>query len=181
MKRILVLLLCFLAVFAIVSCKEEPEAEPAVEENGGTITIKPVINAPEDWGSQKGKMQFVLSQPIEDDQDIVFLLKVTSEVTSFQVRNGDDYNTWLKVDPISSCEKNADGWYVVEIDGEDIVTESSGLGFTAYVTEQTADIEVQIKNLKIGGTLIDFSTWDEESCVTDMVGVPAALSAEITK
>ena len=191
MKRIIVLLLCLLAVFAMVSCKEEPEeAEtPAIEENGGTIAIKPAVENPDDpestinWGTQDNKIQFVLDQAIEDDQDIAFLLKTTSEVTSFQVRNSDDYATWLKVDPISSCEKDSEGWYIVEIDGEDTVTESSGLGFTAYVSSQTENIEIQIKNLKIGGKLIDFSTWDTDTCVGPMVGaeVPSALSATITK
>ena len=190
MKKFLVILLCLLAVFAVVSCKEEPEeaATPAVEENGGTITIKP---ASEDWGTQTGKMQFILINKDKEadeaevflgQEEISFLLKFTSQVTSFQVRAGDDggWTTWLKVTDFSSLETTDDGWYIVELDGS-TVTESEGLGFTAYVSEQSADIEIQIKNLKIDGALVDLSTWDEATCVKPMLGVPAALSATITK
>ena len=191
MKRLLVILLCLLAAFAMVSCSEEPEATPSgggADENGGTITIKP---ASEDWGTQTGKMQFILinkaadaeeAEPFYGLEEISFLLKLSSDVTSFQVRAGETggYSTWLKVEDFSTLEKDDDGWYIIEIDGTK-VNESEGLGFTAYVTEQTQNIEIQIKNLKIDGAIVDFSEWDEATCVKPMLGVPAALSATITK
>ena len=190
MKKILVILLCLLAVFAVVSCKEEPEATPSggTDENGGTITIKP---ASEDWGTQTGKMQFILinkaadaeeAEVFEGGEEISFLLKCSPEVTKFRVRAGEtgSYGTWLDITDLSTLETTDDGWYIIEVDGTK-VTESEGIGCTAYVTEQTQDIEIQIKNLMIDGALVDFSTWDEASCVKPMVGVPAALSATITK
>ena len=179
MKKFLVILLCLLAVFAIVSCKEEPEEAAAPEENGGTITIKP---ASTDWGTQTGKMQFILNYEFAGQEEISFLLKFTPEVTKFRVRAGEtgSYGTWLDVTDLSALETTDDGWYIVELDGS-TVTESEGLGFTAYVSEQSADIEIQIKNLKIDGALVDLSEWDEATCVKPMVGVPAALSATITK
>lgn len=187
MKKFFVILLCLLAVFAIVSCKEEPEeaATPAAEENGGTITIKPVISelndVVTDWGNQSGKMQFVLNQEIIAEQSISFLAKCSSEVTKITVRAGDGgYTKWLDGASLSSLETTDDGWYIVEVD-ETKVTDSAGLGITLTVSAQSKDIEFQIKNLKIDDELVDFSEWDEASCVKPMVGVPTALSATITK
>lgn len=191
MKRLLIILLCLLAVFAVVSCNQEPEAStPAAkpEQHGGTITITP---ASEDWGTQTGKMQFILINKAAEadeaevflgEEEITFLLKLSSEVTYFQVRAGaeGDYTTWLKVSDLSTLETDDDGWYIVELDGS-TVTASEGFGFTAYVTEQTQDIEVQIKDLMIDGEVVDFTEWDEATCVVPMLGVPAALSATITK
>jgi hypothetical protein len=188
MKRLLVVLLCLLAVFAVVSCNQEPEAstpDAKPEENGGTITIKPVIselNDPEtDWGKQAGKMQFVLDYPIEAESVITFLMKATSEVTKITVRAGDNGNgKWLTDVPLSSLETTDDGWYIVEVD-ETKVIETGGLGITLTVSEQNADIEFQIKNLKIDDELVDFSEWNEATCVKPLYGVPTALSATITK
>ncbi len=182
MKRFLVVLLCLLAVFAIVSCNQEPEAstpDAKPEQHGGTVTITP---ASEDWGTQTGKMQFVLDLELGGQEEISFLLKLSDEVTSFQVRTGvDPYTTWLKVTDFSTLEQDDDGWYIIEIDGSDIINEGDVFAFTAYVTEQTQDIEVQIKDLIIDGDVIDFSEWNEETCVGSFLGVPAALSATITK
>ena len=191
MKRLLVVLLCLLAVFAVVSCNQEPEAstpDAKPEQHGGTITITP---ASEDWGTQTGKMQFILinkaadadeAEPFYGQEEISFLLKLSSDVTSFQVRAGKTggYSTWLKVEDFSTLETDDDGWYIIEIDSTK-VNESEGLGFTAYVTAQTQDIEVHIKDLMIDGEVVDFTEWDEATCVVPMLGVPAALSATITK
>ena len=184
MKRLLVILLCLLAVFAVVSCNQEPEeAAPSggADENGGTITIKP---ASEDWGTQTGKMQFLIDYAIEAESEISFLMKATSEVTKITVRAGQDgsYVKWLTDAELSALETTDDGWLIVEVDGSK-VTDSAGLGITLTVTAQTQDIEFQIKNLKIDGVLVDFSDWDATTCVGPLTGAecPTAVSATITK
>ena len=79
MKKLLVILLCLVAVFAIVSCKQDPKpADEPVVEDGGVLTVKPA-SAEVTWGNTD-RFQFVINQEFADGDDVEFLLKLSDSL-----------------------------------------------------------------------------------------------------
>lgn len=191
MKKVFIIMLCLLAVFAIVSCKHEPEQpnEPVVE-NGGTLTIRPAVADPTDpestidWGTQTSKFQFTMKQAIQVDEDedctIEFLMKVSSDVTKVDVRDGSDnpsYPIWGSA-TISSLSADDDGWYSVKVTA---TSTCDKIGFTVRIPTQNPDIYISIKNLKIDGDLIDFADWTPAVAVEPFLGVPSKIDVTYTE
>ena len=182
MKKIIVLLLCLMAVFAIVSCKQEPEPTPELApaaENGGILTVKPA-SSEVTWGNTD-RFQFVINQEYAEWDTIEFLVKLSDSFASIVPRSGDSSTSWPKFATlaISSLEQDDDGWYIVSTTATDAYTQ---LGFTAYLNSGAAQDEnlfISIKNLKIDGVLIDFSEYDAATCVAPLVDCPDALVATI--
>ena len=87
MKKTIIIMLCLLAAFAIVSCKHEPEKGsepgPAVEEHGGILTVRPAEGAA---FTQDGKFQFKMAIKYYSGDSIEFKAKVSSDVTALEVR-----------------------------------------------------------------------------------------------
>lgn len=187
MKKVFVFLLCLLAIFAMVSCNQEPEQEgggdttPAApeDENGGTLTVRAAEGA--DF-PQADRFQFLIDQPLETDDEIEFLMKCSEVFTSIIPRSGNSESGYAKFGTfdIEDLSVDADGWYKVETD----VTEDTELfGITLYLPEgedQDETLFVSIKNLKINGKIVDFSEYDPENCLATLM-TPDALVAVITE
>ena len=187
MKKLFIIMLCILAVFAVASCNQDPKDGPKVEENGGTLTVRPAVDNPEaenpaiNWGTQEKKFQFRINQAVGVEESVEFLAKVSSDVTEIDVRDGATDATWnsakAKLTDLSTTD---DGWYIIEIDGTK-TSSCEKIGITLRVPAQNEDIFISIKNLKIDGELIDFSEWNEATCVEPYVSVPSKVAATITK
>ena len=184
MKKLLVIMLCLVAVFAIVSCKQDPEPapEPApVVKNGGVLTVKPA-SSEVTWGNTD-RFQFVINEEFKDGDTVEFLLKLSDSFASIVPRSGNESLSWpkfgtLKLDTLT---KDADGWYIVSVTATD---EFEQLGFTAMLASggvQDENLFVSVKNLKIGGKLVDFSTYEAETYVAPLVGSPSEVTATIEK
>ena len=184
MKKILVFLVVLLAVFAFVSCKQEPEPDNTpVVENGGTLTIRPAVANPEDpepaidGGTQPGKFQFKLKQEVSGIQTIAFLAKVSDDVTKVEVRDGSTTTTWGSVTIADSTPE--DGWYSFSVESlED--TECDYIAITVRVV-QNPNVFIQIKNLKIDGKIVDFSEWNPATDVGPWYDVPSNVDATYTE
>ena len=175
MKKLLGIVLCVCVLFSVISCKQTIK-----EENGGILTIRPASGC--EWGTQTDRFQFQISQPVNKSQSIEFLAKFSSEVTAITVRNADTVSEkWLSSAGFDELKAMDDGWYKVEVDENDVLTNSSGLAMTLAVSAQTQDIFISIKNLRIDGKLIDFSSYNEENCVDAFYSTPNLVSAEITR
>ena len=186
MKKALVILLCLLAVFAIVSCKDEPEeagggdsTPPAPEVNGGTLTV----NAAEGAAfPQEDRFQFLIAQPLKEDDEIEFLVKCSESFTSVIPRSGNSSSDFKKFGTFDfdSLSEDEDGWFKVETD---VAEDTEYFGITLYLEEgavQDETLFVSIKNLKINGKTVDFGEYDAETCLATLM-TPDALSAVITK
>lgn len=184
MKKLVVFLLCLMAVFAIVSCKQDPKPadEPApVVEDGGVLTVKPA-SAEVTWGNTD-RFQFLINQEFADGDKVEFLLKLSDSFEKIVPRSGNESLSWPKFATLAlnTLEKDDDGWYIVSVTAND---EYEQLGITAMLTGgavQDENLFVSIKNLKIGGKLIDFATYDEETCVAPLVACPSEVTATIEK
>lgn len=189
MKKTVVIILVFLAVLFAVSCRHEPEnkeGESAVEKNGGTITIRPAeddfLDPPAIKWTQEKKFQFLLNQPITAEQTIKFLLKVPEGVSAITVRDGSnhpDYTKWT-VESISTLPTNSDGWYIVELEEDDVTTSCEYLGITLTTDDQNPDLYCSIKNLTINGVVVEFANWDANTSVLPFLDVPSKVVATIT-
>lgn len=162
MKKVLLFLLVLLAIFAFVSCKQEPEsAEPEPEvpaepeyvdpiEEPGVLFVRPAENA---TYSQTGKFQFKLDVSFKANEQIDLYAKFSSDITSVAVRQGGGDNAKFKVNGneaqnLKDLERDKDGWYIVSIPAASVLpTEGAdkennipgelqtswlGLGITAY-------------------------------------------------
>lgn len=182
MKKLVIFLLCLMAVFAIVSCKQDPEPAPEpVVENGGVLTVKPA-SSEVTWGNTD-RFQFLINQEFADGDTVEFLLKLSDSFEKIVPRSGNEALSWPKFATIAltTLEKDEDGWYIVSVKAND---EFEQLGITAMLAGgavQDENLFVSIKNLKIGGKLIDFSTYEAETCVAPLVGSPSEVTASIEK
>ena len=182
MKKLLVVLLCLMAVFAIVSCKQDPKpADEPVVEDGGVLTVKPA-SAEVTWGNTD-RFQFLINQDFTEGDTVEFLLKLSDSVEKIVPRSGNEALSWPKFATLAlnTLEKDDDGWYIVSVKAND---EFEQLGITAMLTggaTQDENLFVSIKNLKIGGKLIDFASYDAETCVAPLVNCPDGVTATITK
>lgn len=179
MKKLSIILLCALALFTIVSCKEEPEPEPV--QSSPVLTVKVAEGA---TFEQSGKIQFKLEQEFNDGESIEFLAKFSSDISLITVRQGGDPNTKFLTDaPISGLEKTADGWCIVSIDANSVSLDDDSfeyLGITLYVADETrANSFISIKDLKLNGVVVDFSKVDAEEYVQAYYGTPNEFDVEI--
>ena len=188
MKKVLVFMLCFLAVFAIVSCKNEPTPEPtpdppAPEWKAGDLVVSPGEGATYD---QDGKFQFKMAVEYSGGEAIEFRMRCSDAVTKLDVReagNGDLVFGSVIID--GSTEKDSDGWYIISIPADSVTPVADpcyGLGLTARLpNEARANCFVAIRNMKIGDEAIDFSAYigEEDALVGSFYGVPDNLNIEI--
>lgn len=198
MKKFFVLLICLLAVFAIVSCKQEPEkgndpvtpptpAEPEFEEpdwESGVLRVRPADGA---TFSQSGKFQFKMTVNYSAGEPIEFKLKCTDDVTGIEVREGGNGDTFFipKYTALSVWEKDEDGWYIISIPAESVVPVSDpcfSLGITARLPDANRALcYVAIKDMKINNVPVDFTTFigNEASFIVDYVTSPNQLDIYI--
>ena len=188
MKKLFIILVVMMAIFALASCKQDPkeEATPAVE-NGGVITVR--VGEGAEWNSS-GRFQFFLDESITEDDTIEFLIKMSDTFSQVVVRSSDSTALWPKYATITVTPEmlNEDGWYVISTlpdGGDPIVAKDScdALGISAMLKSgeaQTDALFVQIKNLKINGTLIDFSKKDADTYVLPFAGALAPSTMVVT-
>lgn len=195
MKKLLVILMCLMAVFVIASCKQDPKnAEPTpaptpapepepMPSEPGVLRISPAEGA---TFSQDGKFQFTLAIEYNPGEPIEFLLKCSDAITGVEAREGGNGDTFFipKNTPITEWEKNAEGWYIISIPGENVVPIAEpcySLGITTRLpNDSRSDCFVEIKNLKINDVLVDFTDYiDDEDFVGSYVTCPDALDVKI--
>ena len=186
MKKVLVILLCLLAIFAMVSCKQDLEQEnggettpAAPEENGGVLTVRAAEGA---LFPQGDRFQFLIDQPLSLDDEIEFLVKCSDVFTSIIPRSGNSDSGYAKFGTfdLEDLSVDADGWYKVETD---VTEDTEFFGITLYLPEgevQDETLFVSIKNLKINGKIVDFSEYNSENCLATLM-TPDALVAVITE
>ncbi len=207
MRKVLVILFVLLAVFAFASCKQDPqpaaEATPGSDSGSGSGTTEPTtaeiiaaivepewetgvlrVKSGEDATNEKqpNKFQFVLNKSVTDGQAITFLAKFTENASTLTVRKGDgDYARFISDTSVESFEKDANGWYIVEVPAADVVAASS-IGFTLYVDAGTwASSFIAIKNLTIGGENVDITSLDEDADIMPFVSAPDELDVLIVR
>ena len=183
MKKVFVLLLCVLAVFAIVSCKQEPEKEsdptPAPSgDNGAILTVTADTGATYEHAD---RFQFAIVQPIKENDSVVFEVKLPESAKSIVPRNGKgDYDKFETIS-IDSLTPDADGWYKIDTDA---TVDCEAFGITVMLQDEAVQDDglfVSIRNLKIGGVAVDFTKYDSATCVIPVVQSPDAVKATITK
>ena len=193
MKKVFVLFLCLLALFVIVSCKNEPNKEPEptpeptpVEPDweSGVLVVRPADGA---TFSQDGKFQFKMAVTYNAGETIAFKLKCTDDVTGVEAREGGNGDTFFipKYTALSEWEQDDDGWYIILIPAEDVVPVADpcfSLGITARLpNDNRSNCYVAIKEMKINDVLVDFTTYigDETSLISDYVTSPNNLDIYI--
>lgn len=107
MKKFIVLLLCLLAVFAIVSCKQEPEPEPEPAPEPAAKSTVYVLTSPEAGGD---RFQLAFTAAVETGDVLTFKWKSDVTFTAYGVRTkaGDKYAYNAA---FTAGEPDADGWY----------------------------------------------------------------------
>ena len=184
MRKFFIVLLCMLAVIAVVSCKNEPNnnSEATPDENGGTITVRPAEDCV--WGGNTDRFQFFIAQDLYEGDVIEFLLDLSESFSSIVPRRSDSTNSYAKFGTlaINSLSKEGD-WYKVKVTATE---DSDFLAITCMLESggvQDGSLYCSIKNLKINGTLIDFGTFEEQTCAMPFSGAanPDAIVATITK
>ena len=133
MKKVLLILLVLLAIFAFASCKQDPKQEenqtPEEEqipadpvyvdpiEEPGVLFVRPAEGA---TFSQSGKFQFQLDVIFNAEEQIDLYAKFSTDITSVAVRQGGGDNAKFQVNgsddqALSSLERDKDGWYIISI------------------------------------------------------------------
>jgi hypothetical protein len=188
MKKVLVFMLCLLAVFAVVSCKDEPaesgtvpvpapdpdETQPIAQP--GVLDIRPAEdvewNKETNW-TQPKKFQFKLDVEFNSNESIDLFVKCSDAFKSIAVRQAGGDNTKFKVNgsedqDLESLEKDEDGWYIVSIPAESVTPKSStvdqskwtGLGITLYFPEEIEEAWTQPCYVAIKGLKLNDEYFD---------------------
>ena len=202
MKKLFVLLLCLIAVFALASCKNEPEqnatpeqdntpAEPEFEEpdwESGVIRIMPAEGADSSW-EQKVKLQFKMAVSYSAGEPIEFKLKCSDDITGIEIREVGNGDTFFipKETPLSNWEKDSDGWYIITVPGEKVIPVAEPcmvLGVTARVPADSptrAVCYVAFKDMKINNVPVDFTQYvgNELSFISPYSSSPSDLDVYI--
>ena len=194
MKKLLVVLLCMLALFAVASCKNDPTPTPTPEPTPtpdppapswetGTLVVKP---AEECTYSQTGKFQFKLALKFNEDEPIEMLMKVCDDITTITIRDGSANTEFITKVPVDEFEKTDDGWLIIKIPAEKVIPAVSpclSLGITTYLPDDTrANCFVAIKDMKINDEAVDFLEYaDEDSFVSTYYTSPDALDVTIVE
>lgn len=163
-------MLCMLALFAFVACKNDPknsnsdstthdsDAEAAITQPG-VLDVRPAASVTTwtketNW-TQSGKFQFRLDVEFEAGKSIDLYLKCSESFNRVAIRQAGGDNTKFKIDgaeyvPLSSIPKDDDGWYIVSVPAESVTpmdgaiaqTSWIGLGITLYVPDGNTAWEV---------------------------------------
>lgn len=204
MKKLLLILLVFLAVFALASCKQDPKNE---EPTPDPVPVEPVYVDPiEEPGvlfvrpgegatySQDGKFQFKLDVSFNANEQIDLYAKFSSDITSVAVRQGGGDNTKFQVNGkdaqnLKDLERDENGWYIISIPAESVTPKSSGelqtswlgMGITAYTNaKERTNCFIALKGLKLNGEYYDITSWDEETCAQVYYTSPSVLDIYLT-
>lgn len=200
MKKALVVLAVVLAIFAFVSCKNEPEATPEPDSTpatpefvepdweSGVIRIMPAEGADSSW-EQKGKLQFKMSVSYSAGEPIEFKLKCSDDITGIEIREVGNGDTFFipKETPLSNWEKDSDGWYIISVPGSSVVPVAEPclvLGVTARVPSDSptrAFCYVAFKDMKINSVPVDFTLYagSEDSFISSYSSSPSNLDVYI--
>ena len=193
MKKLFVLLLCLLALLAVVSGKSEPAQEPEPEPTpvpsepeweSGTLVVRPAEGA---TFSQSGKFQFKMAINYSAGEPIEFKLKCSDDITGIEAREGGNGDTFFipKYTELSVWEKDEDGWYIIVIPAESVVPVADpcfSMGITARLPDANrANCYVAIKDMKINDVPVDFTVYvgNETSLISDYVTSPNNLDVYI--
>ncbi len=207
MKKTVLFFVVVFMIFALASCKQDPKqaadttpaSDPASDPGSTEPTTAEIIAAivePE-WEEgvlrvksapdatnedQPSKFQFGLNKSVTEGQSIGFLAKFTGNAASLLVRQYESPHTKFGSEiPVDEFETDEDGWYIVSISGEDVVT-SSQIAFTMYVEPNTwASSFVAIKDLKINGEDVDLTLLEEDEDVLSFVNAPDELDVLIVR
>ena len=185
MKKVLLVLLVLIAIFAFASCKQEPEEDLKQNESqtsgGNQASAEDSKLPPTDSGvlivspgegatfEQSGKFQFKMAIDYNAGEPIEFLLKCSGDITGVEVREGGNGDTFFipKNTPISNWEKNSEGWYVISIPADKVTpagAASASLGITTRLPDTNRDkCFVAIKDMKINNELVDFTDYSENT------------------
>ncbi len=196
MKKILVVLLCLMAVFAVVSCKNEPTPEPTPdppapeptpepEWESGTLVVRP---AEECTFSQTGKFQFQMAVEYNANEPIELLMYCSDEITAVTIRQaGGDNTRFISDIPVDDFEKTEDGWLIVKLTEDQVIPNVSpcfALGITLRVPDtERNNCYVAIKDMKINGSDVDFLEYagQEDSFINAYYTSPDALDITIVE
>lgn len=200
MKKALVVLAVVLAIFAFVSCKQEPEATPEPDPTpaepefvepdweSGVIRIMPAEGADSSW-EQKGKLQFKMSVSYNAGEPIEFKLKCSDDITGIEIREVGNGDTFFipKETPLSNWAKDSDGWYIISVPGSSVVPVAEPclvLGVTARVPSDSptrAFCYVAFKDMKINNVPVDFTLYagSEDSFISSYSSSPSNLDVYI--
>lgn len=196
MRKLLVVLLCMMALFAVVSCKNNPEPTPTPtpepptptpepEWESGTLVVRP---AEECSFSQTGKFQFQMALDYNEFEPIELLMYCSDEVTAVTIRQaGDGDQRFIPDTPIDNFETTDDGWLIIKLSAEEVIPTISpchALGVTVRLPDANRmNCYVAIKDMKINDEDVDFLQYEgeEDSFITAYVTSPDALDVTIVE
>ena len=197
MRKLFIVLLCMLALFAVVSCKNEPKNSDNTdsEDEGWESDVLIVSPAEGTTFSQSGKFQFTMSIEIEAGKEVGFLAKFSDDITKITPRQGEGKNyKWMTDVPLSEIEQDDDGWYIIVVPAEKVILQdslgtavekSTKMALSVAVSDDTrANCWVAIKDLYVNDEEeIDFSDWigHETEYVEPWVTSPEALTVTVTE
>ena len=173
MRKLIVVLLCMLALFAVVSCNNEPKT--ATDDTGsdetvwdaGTLLIKPGEGCV--WGGNSDRFQFYINvgQALADGDEISFLVKLSDSFEKIVPRSSNSASSWAKFQTISlsSLDQDDDDWYIVSV----TATEACDyLGITCMLKSDAVpseDLYVGIMDLKINDLFVDFDSIEGDAAM----------------
>ena len=174
MRKLIVVLLCMLALFAVVSCNNEPQTvvddnpgsgEP--EWDTGTLLIKPGEGCV--WGGNQDRFQFYVNvdQPLAANDVVSFLVKLSDSFEKIVPRSSNSTSSYVKFStlPLASLEQDDDGWYIVSV----TATEACDyLGITCMLKSdavQSEDLYVAIIDMEINESPVDFDSIDGDAAI----------------
>ncbi len=193
MKKLFVLFLCLLALFAVVSCENEPSKEPKPtpdptpaepEWESGVLVVSPAEGS---TFSQNGKFQFKMAVNYSVGDTIAFKLKCSDDITGVEAREGGNGDTFFipQYTALNTWEQDDDGWYIISIPAESVVPVADpclSLGITARLpNDNRSECYVAIKDMKISDVLVDFTEYvgEETSLISAYVTSPNNLDVYI--
>jgi len=190
MRKVLVVLICMMALFAVVSCKNEPSgsggsgsddtSEP--DWDAGSLVIKPAEGC--SWSdNNKDRFQFFINHELKADDVVEFLVMLSDSFEKIVPRSSNADSSWRKFDQLSVDELELNGeWYEVSFKATE---DCEYIGITCMLksgAEQSEDLYFGITDLIINEEAIDFDTLGE-GYATPFIGAanPSAITAVITE
>ena len=189
MRKLFIVFLCMLALFAVVSCKNEPKKESsdsdgsgASEWEAGTLLVKPGEGCA--WSTNNtDRFQFFINQSLAVDDEVTFLVKLSDSFNKIIPRSstGSSYTKFAQLSVDSLVEE--DGWYVVSFTASE---SCEFIGITCMLKTdavQSEDLYVGITDLRINEQPIDFDTFADGVYATPFSGAanPDKITAIVTE